>query len=248
VNNFRVNVLQGKSARYGVAPAWGYLVAQLRVLGWAAIPLYAAAVLGARRVPRAGSAALAILFVHSCLGHKEYRFIFPASAIVIALAAVGVSELASRSRPLAVGALLLLGSAGVVRGIDFHTEQTTLGLWLYPASGQWSNDRGPLLAFELFSHDPRVCGVGLLGVPWYVTGGYTWLHRAIPIVELRTADEQDPNPSSVNALVGPEHLPARFGSFERRACWTGVCAYARAGGCTPTAGYSLNDVIMARGE
>lgn len=248
VNNVRVNVVEGKSARYGVAPAWAYVAAELDVLSWAALPLYALAALGTRAQPRLALAALLALAVHSALGHKEYRFIFPVLAAVAALSALGVAELAARRKLLAAGALLLVIAASALRAREFHTDRTTLGLQLYAPSLHWSNGRGPLLGFSLLGERDATCGVGLLGVPWFLTGGYAWLQRDVPIVELRSLDELTRQASHVDALLVAEGLPARIGAYEQLACWPGACAYGRPGGCASLGDYSLNRVLAERGE
>jgi len=248
VENVRVNVLQGKSLKYGVAPPWAYVRSELDVLAWAALPLWAAAIWGARRAPSAGCAALAIVGIHSLFEHKEYRFVFPALAIIVALAAIGVAAIWTRSRVLASLAVSVLVAASVTRGLAFSTEQTTLALKLYPDGSLWSNDRGPLLAFERLGRDKRICGVGLLNIPWYRTGGYAWLHRDLPIVIMKKVQSNKRHAAGVNGLVTPVGLGQRLGEYERIECWPGACAYQRAGSCNPLPGYALNDVLRANGE
>jgi phosphatidylinositol glycan class B len=248
VENIRVNVIQGKSRSFGVAPPTAYLRSELEVLSWAALPLWAAAIWGARRAPSAGLTALAIVGVHSLLEHKEYRFVFPALASVVALAAIGVAQVWRHSRIFASLAVVILVAASVTRGLAFSTQHTTLGTKLYTAGSLWSNDRGPLLAFERFGRDRRICGVGLLKISWFRTGGYAWLHRDLPIVLLKKVEADQPQAAAVNGLVAPVGLGSRIGEYERVACWPGACAYERPGSCNPLAGYSLNEVLRARGQ
>jgi hypothetical protein len=66
--------------------------------------------MGAKRLPVAGLAALAIMLVHSLIPHKKFRFIFPAIALMVPLAGVGLAEwLAAGSwRRAGLAALLLV--------------------------------------------------------------------------------------------------------------------------------------------
>lgn len=248
VENIRINVLEGKSTTYGVAPPWAYLRSELDVLSWAAVPLWAAALWGARRAPLAGCTALAFVGIHSLLEHKEYRFVFPALAIIVALAAIGVAQLWTRSRILAGLAVAVLLTASVTRGLAFNTQQTTLTRPLYPDGSLWSNGRGPLLAFERFSRDKRICGVGLFQVPWFRSGGYAWLHRNVPIVLIKRPKALPGHLAEVNGLVAPDGLGERIGEYQRVECWAGACAYERSGSCMPVPGYSLNELLKTRGE
>jgi hypothetical protein len=72
---------------------------------------------GARLIPVAGAAALAVVLAHSLISHKEFRFIYPAIALAIPLAGLGLSELWLRMKlagalnvpRLCFGILLLAG-------------------------------------------------------------------------------------------------------------------------------------------
>ena len=248
VANVVVNVVQGKSAAFGTAPPLAYFAAEAQIWSWAALPVIGLAVLGGRRAPAAAAVAIATLVVHAALAHKEWRFVFPAIAIVIALAGMGVAELVARGRAPAIAAAALLVAASAWRGAALRTEMTSLALKLYPAGPQWSNDRGPLVGLQRFSTDPQICGVGLVGVPWYVTGGYAWLHRDVPIFEIRRTADIPARAEAVNALLVRDGTQEKIGAFARGECWQGACAYVREGGCTPVAGYSLNAVLVGRGE
>ncbi len=83
LNNFRANILEGRSHVYGTSGA-GWYVSQL-AQQWSflfpAVLLLAA--WGARREPLALITALAIVLVHSVVAHKEYRFIYPALLLVV---------------------------------------------------------------------------------------------------------------------------------------------------------------------
>jgi hypothetical protein len=58
---------------------------------WGTIPLAWLAWRGAKEVPIAALVALAIIAEHSLMGHKELRFIFPAIALLVILAGLGLA-------------------------------------------------------------------------------------------------------------------------------------------------------------
>ena len=248
IESVRVNVFEGKSRHYGVASADAYLRSELEVLSWGAWPLWTLALWGARKALPAACCTLTIVIAHSLIAHKEYRFMFPALAIIVALAAIGVADVFRRNRVLALTAVAILATVSVARGSAYSTAQTTLGIKLYPPGSLWSNNRGPLLAFERFGRDRQVCGVGLVKIPWHGTGGYSYLHRNLQIILMRRVEELPGRTRRVNALVTPPGLPEHLGAFERVQCWQGGCAYRRPGDCVPLRNYTVNEVLRRRGE
>jgi phosphatidylinositol glycan class B len=91
-NNFRLNLVQGKSADYGTEPAWWYPVELVRIWSWAAVPILALALLGARRQPILLAVALFNIAVHSLIPHKEYRFVWLSSVLLLMLAGIGTAD------------------------------------------------------------------------------------------------------------------------------------------------------------
>jgi hypothetical protein len=94
--------------------------------------------------------------------------------------------------------------------------------------------------------------VGLLGVPWFVTGGYSRMHLDVPLFLVRSAADQQRFAPSFDVWIA--RLQAETASDARSAerCWRDdggtVCLFRRDGGCTPAPGYSLNAVLEARGQ
>jgi hypothetical protein len=90
--NVYLNVFRGVAAQeFGASPPaffagilcldWLWTLPVFLVLAW----------LGARKLPAAGLAVLAIVATHSLIAHKEFRFIFPAVALAAPLAGVGLA-------------------------------------------------------------------------------------------------------------------------------------------------------------
>jgi len=171
--NFLRNSVQGVSAGMGVEPAWFYLsyldvaLRALPVLGFLAV-------LGAIRMPALGLAAAVTVLEHSLVPHKEVRFIYLALAvapILIGLGFTGVMRhLSPRMDRRFAAAAFLLASAG----LSWWTGTVALG-------PRWQFDRANTLAFLAAHDEPGLCGLAVRDVWFWESGGYTYLHRDVPV-------------------------------------------------------------------
>jgi hypothetical protein len=100
------------AAQFGTAPAGFYGSILLRDWLFALPVMVFFAWRGAKKLPVTGIAILVILLTHSLIPHKEFRFIYPAIALAVPLAGVGLAGLWA-NRPGIAGyffaALALLG-------------------------------------------------------------------------------------------------------------------------------------------
>jgi GPI mannosyltransferase 3 len=176
--NFVRNVPEGLSTAISSTPPGQYL--ESLVAYWTVPGLFLAAFipLGMLRAPALGAAVLVTLVVHSLLGHKEYRFICFAllsAPILIGLGANRVFEL-FETRSSALEQLRARAA--------FAALCTLLSAYAWIAGGgRVMRDyiSGTLTAF-LAAHDERqLCGLGVLGMGWARTGGYSFLDRDVPI-------------------------------------------------------------------
>lgn len=257
--NFRANVLQGKSAAYGTAPFHAYASLAWGAWSYAALALLPLAAIAARRAKATASAAVTVLLVHAAIAHKEWRFVFPALALIVVLAAVGLVEASQRlarrlgapRRALLAAAIGLAAWLGISaqRASAFDLARVALpgGLSGQP-SAAFRHLRGGLLAFRALSADDRVCGVGLENRRWNLTGGYAWLHRNVPIFEIRSAQSFERRAPSFDAFVVRASAPPTIGPYVRGECWDEVCVYRRPGGCAKAADYDVNERLRALGE
>jgi phosphatidylinositol glycan class B len=218
---FWVNVVEQRSVQYGTEPWYYYVVKLLRHLG----PVALLALIGLRRSAFLGWLVLIILVCHSVLPHKEFRFLHPLLPIVITLGALGVTELAAALNahcrsPLSSRTIIAIGLA------LFALTSGLLALRF-----DWSSDSGSLIALDQLSSDPTVCGVGLYGVEWQVSGGYTLLHQHIPILLFPEDSISTQEAESVNAMVTDGIVVQPQPGFELADCWAGVCLYRRSGQC-----------------
>jgi GPI mannosyltransferase 3 len=176
--NFVRNATQGVSAGMGTEP-WSYYLQYLLVATgpWAPV-LAALLLLGAYRVPALGLAAVSVVLLHSFAAHKEIRFIYFALAAAPILIGIGTAVLLDAISPsrraLRTIAVLLLPLLLCGAEASVSLRQAT------PADA-WHRDAGTVAAFFAAHADAAVCGVGVR-IPWvYRTGGYTYLHRPVPL-------------------------------------------------------------------
>jgi GPI mannosyltransferase 3 len=181
----KFNLVEGRAAQWGVAE-FGYYA---RVL-WTSMPTIALVL--ALLVPLAFISApgleltcLAFLLLHSLIPHKELRFVLPVLPVLFALAGIGASVFWNRLT--AAGALLvacLITFAGGFSAVRFH--RLTFGeLGQYeqakPDASAY-DDQGDVNRLLLAAHElPDLCGLKVEAVHPAWTGGFTYLHRNVPL-------------------------------------------------------------------
>jgi len=235
-----VVIIQGRSLIFGTEPwYWYFWVLLIHFL-----PMFLLALVGVRRSPFLGWVAFIIIASHSLLAHKEYRFIYPVMPIVVTLAALGFVELAEDFR--AWGKPTLSPRTIVVAGLVVCVCTSGVLAWYSPL---WTKHSGGLIAFDGLSIDSSVCGVGLYQVGWIYTGGYSHLHRNVPIVIARQDSELEKQVPSFNALLTRGTFSDPTQRFSLEGCWKDVCLYRRAGPCTMTPQYNeVNKLLRETGR
>jgi hypothetical protein len=254
-STFRINVVEGKSESWGVLPWAGYGWMLRGVWGPVAVPLLALAGLGARRKPLLLAVSFAILATHSAIPHKEWRFVYPAVLLVVVLAAIGSAEVTrwARRRRAALATAVILTcawiSASAWRGTMLDSA-ATLQRVEGPYS-HWTARSSVLRAFDA-AREQGACGVALVGIPWFQSGGYSRLHLDVPLFLVRSAPEHRNLAPAFDAWIAPKELARMFAPDVAQRCWTDgaatACLYRRPGGCARVEGYSVNDVIAQRGQ
>jgi len=198
----------------------------LLVLAVRFFPLCVLALMGVRRSPFLGWVVLIIVAFHSVIPHKELRYMYAVMPIVVTLAATGYVELAEDFS--AWGKARFSARGIMVTGLVFCIFTSALFAWRSP---RWTHSSGGLIAMDSLSQDSSLCGVGLYKLSWIYSGGYSHLHRNVPIVlVLRDAELEDQAPS-FNALVTDGTSTDQKLGFKSAGCWNGVCLYKRAGSC-----------------
>lgn len=236
---FWVNAVAGRSELYGTEPWYWYLIVLLSHLG----PILLLALVGIRRSPFLGWMALAVLAPHSLLPHKEVRYIYPLMPILITLAALGTMEitkeidhlLKSRIHPkVAISVALVLFAF--------------FSFLLAPQFAYWKSRSGSLAMVDRLSRDPTVCGLGVHGILWFDTGGYTHLHRNVPIILMSDGPQLEQEYSSVNAVIAHGPVSLLSSDFVLKGCSDGVCLYQRTGSCISPRADEVNAVLEQTGN
>jgi GPI mannosyltransferase 3 len=237
---FRENLLHHRAADFGTSPWYYYFRALLSKTG----PMLLFALIGIRRAPILGWICLAILLPHLFIAHKEYRFIYPVVPLLLTLATIGIVDslqyleqktkfrLPERSK-LPLAASFVLASS----------------LLLSLRYSDWKTSRGELLAFNRLSVDQNACGVAIRDVDISHTGGYTHLHRPIPIFVFHNFSDANSDVGSFNRLVAPESSASPIQGYSALSCRYSVCVYQREGTCQSTASdHEINEFIKRRDE
>ncbi len=223
--NIFINAHLRVSEMLGTSPP-GFYVAIL-LLDWLwALPLMVVLVWrGARKLPVPGLVVLVILVSHALVAHKEYRFIFPAIAIAVPLAGVGLAGvLAGRGRRwnLLAAAVIAgpLCSPWLYFWLNFETgsfaafERVAAAHPALVATGPWLNDFLPLDI--LFDSRTRLADLENLSgaVPGYIAA---------------VANERDiPAGYRIVACYKPVWLPLSAKAGEPLCVWSGVAGRAGA--------------------
>lgn len=252
VRNVLANVVENRSHAYGLeAPDW-----YLRVLAWQwqyiAIAFVPAAVLGAKRYPMLLLTALAVIAVHSAVGHKEYRFILLGVSLLVMLAAIGSVDLAAwctarrggivSGRVLAGVMLVWLAASVQVAAVE-------------PFSINWGVGQSPLRAMRTIRIQPGLCGVATYKIRDVPFVSRAVLNRDVPAMLINTKAAAAIASSRYNVVVTPaermRELPAAFGFvgctsptkplFEEQ-----YCVLARPGPCTGRPGQLEYNTALRR--
>jgi hypothetical protein len=240
--NVRLNLIENKSARFGVAPADYYFGIYRQHVGVAGLFILGLALLTWRRHWLLLSVAAVNIAVHSAVGHKEYRFIALSSAILVILAAIGsvtmvfdwldkrgASE-AARARA-AVVLIALWGAASLATG------------WSQPLEEEFGGLRDGYTLSRRAGDDPGVCGIAMMGIHYTATS-HAYLGRPMAIYVLPTGPtdkrlaEAPPGRAgaSFNAVIAAAGNDQMLPGYRRVACGAGgaTCLYRRPGGCSAT--------------
>jgi hypothetical protein len=246
--NAWVNVVENRSAQYGVESPFFYFGRWIDLWGGATAPIAVLFLVGARKAPLLAICAAAIWLSHLPLGHKEARFLFPSIPMILIVAALGTCGVArslSRayprvSEPAWTGAVLagwIAVAITVGLAVGFRTE--------------WRNERDALRLQAEIRGKHDVCGIGLVAAHWVALGGYAWFDQPAPIdvygeeppfdaaALARTADIR-----AFNYAVTPLTTPIAPG-FSVVRCEGDLCLQHRSGGCVRDRSAEINNVLVA---
>jgi hypothetical protein len=219
---FVMNVVKGRASTYGTDPWYAYAIDLVRLLGlWLLFVWH-----GARKNPFLTAIVLIIVVSHSVLAHKEIRFIYPVVPILLTLGSIGLVEIFSKSNwfpKLTHRAIFAISLVVIVLSSFFS---------LYALRGK-ERSMGAMRAMGALSRAQNICGVGLYNVPWWSTGGETYLHHNVPLLETESAAELEKDSSGVNVLLAPEGVSGVPPAYAVTKCFNHVCVMVRPGECAP---------------
>lgn len=236
--NLGMHIAEG----FGVMPHYWLAELVWNVWGWATVPIVAAMILGAWRLPLVFAVALTIFLTHSGMEHQEYRFLYPAMPLVATLLGVAVLELSRivrAWRELPFGANLDAAAGVAIWCVLSYSIAVSSSFGVL-----WTHGSGQLAAFRAISADEGICGLGLLGVSWLDTPGYSHLPPGIPIFQVSGRDFLA-HPDAVNAVLTRGWINLERFRYKRAECFgdgpnpdivfgTGpVCLWTRQGSCVP---------------
>lgn len=219
----------------GIRPLGWYLEQLAERLGPAAILVVPAV----RRHSSLAAVAAAVVASHELIAFKHMYIIAMALPLLVLLMGLGAAAITQammkatwQQRPVlaAIPGVALLVMASAIWGAAYSP---------------WTSETDVLLAFEKLSRRSDACGVGFT-MHWSLSGGYSYLHRDVPLYPLR----YEPNPaptSAYNYIVGPS-TSMGFPGYSVRACAQDTCILERAGGCTPAPASEINEVLRQTGH
>jgi hypothetical protein len=247
--NIWINVVEGRSHIYGTAPPHWYWDRTVDAMGPGIVPVALLFLLGSRTVPLFALSAAIIVLVHIPLAHKEMRFLFPATPFIVITAGVGSVSILQYLRSLygrlqlpLVAAVLACWAAlaASIAARDYFRENLVRGSEVISA-----------MKLARARHD--LCGLGLIDVDWWATGGYTHLHRDVPIyLRFHSENQRNYPPDSEDAVRGfnyaitSTHTPIS-NRFSISRCWGVICLQKRAGICTEVAADEINQILRDTG-
>ncbi|HWO08017.1 MAG TPA: glycosyltransferase family 39 protein, partial [Polyangiaceae bacterium] len=238
------NLLEGGASTFGatgggpraVQPLWFYAQTLWDSTGPALLVFGCCALWGVRAAPALGLAVLAYSVAHALIPHKELRLLVPALPLVAALAGVGAARLHRRSGAGRV--LWWVGLVAATAGAAFNLTRLTharMGQYLdtpRAARSVWHSDEDANLLLAAAGREPDLCGLGVLGLRDIWTGGYTYFHRAVPLIYANGLCDAE---AAVNYVLVPAALAGELvpGDYTLDRQQGTLSLYRRPGACSP---------------
>jgi GPI mannosyltransferase 3 len=220
ITYLRFNLVEGRASGWGTSPFGYYWDVLLGSFGApAAILLVALCLLSVRRAPGLFLTAAIFVLAHSYVPHKEGRFLLPVLAVLCSLAAIGLEELGRLTgrftRRAAMAAILVTITFSTVHLPDL--TYADVGQSGFPPALSAYGRGAEATRLLLKAHSvPDLCGLRIEGITWVFTGGYTWLHRQVP---LENPDSNLRNPGVFNYLIAPDGTSPRGDVVARDNGW-----------------------------
>lgn len=247
LENFRINLIEGKSSEFGERPSFYYLTFIAKRYSVALGPIFALAIVGAIRFPGLALVALVHLAAHSFVPHKELRFVLLSTEILIFLAAIGTAD----------GINLIRSRRNLWGGVALGTW-AAISLTLAILKGQlWIGAHELLKSLKVAGETPKVCGLATYELKEPLSAAYTYYHRPTLIFGFKGDDASFRSyQDRFNVVIAhPERPPS--GGYSRGACHRFnatspiyFCVYRRQGGCStrPAPQHEINQFLARHGK
>lgn len=220
--------LRHASSRFGREPVTFFAKNAVLFYGGALPVIVALALAGARRAPILLVALLALAIPFHIVGHKEYRFMLPAIAVMVVLAGIGGAAVMSRVAPPPTRLAVLALASGWIAAMAAMS-------WSDAYRPFWFKDSPQIRAFRDIGEQPDACGVGLENIRWWHTPGYAGIGRDVPIYEMLGIEEVRALGASANYIIAATKSPAPPAPFVEWRDYSRPLekVYRRPGGCVP---------------
>jgi hypothetical protein len=239
----RYNLVEGQAAQWGTAPATFFLQTAWQSTGWALAPLGIGLLCGMHRTWRLVLVLSVFVLAHSLVPHKEFRFLVPVMPLFFAAVGVGLTVLVERLAPARARVWVAVGLGTALAFVmAWRSSQLTFEDLGQPMDADLDASAGPPSAWHAFEGVNRLlaragrqsdlCGLATAGVNAFWTGGYTYLHRRVPLLWQAGASEL----AAANYLIvaPPVDLrPPGYGPIDQER---GYRLLKRAGTCRPPVG------------
>jgi phosphatidylinositol glycan class B len=231
------NLVQGRSSQWGTAPVTYYPAVLLKSMGAAGLLMLLLGAAAVRHSPALLALAVAFATAHTLIPHKELRFLLPDLPLFCALAALGLQHVSTMAPAFAQRSLVGLVLISVLlSAATFHQlTYRQLGGPLAEARPKANayDDPGSVdrLLFEAHRRND-LCGLKIDGALLEWTGGYSYLHRRVPLYR---SDGPPRSSGKFNYVIGP----LRTVAGDDVVALDGGQALARItnDGCRPDPGY-----------
>jgi GPI mannosyltransferase 3 len=248
------NLLIGGASDFGVEPFWFYATTLWSSAGPPVAVLLLLFTIGMVVEPILGAAVLIYVVSHCVLAHKELRFLVPSFPLFATLVGIGAQRVLAHA-PNFLGALSALALTAAFGYALVHLTYEDMGQYAGTSRAAlpvWKAEQEPTLLLAEAGARADLCGIAVLGARAAFTGGYTYLHRDVPLIYGgQLCDTGHVNYVIISTDLGESQLPRSYELQARRGSWG---LYRRDGACLPPLNEDermlegARDMGLARGQ